>query len=464
MARENREWHPEFLKYMDFIATHENYRGLPIERNRDGSYKWIVTAQTETGAKRIEWCLNKAKELGFPIQAGVYADVMLEIHPTKEKVCQTCGRRMSLYYLYPNANFIKALYKTFGIEFSPIQSAFEIWNILLQNSYTHESIATFFIAKGDLNLYLPASKDDIIWALEYACRKGGKACLGPGAMSNFPDRYDGFHTYNRCCRSTQDKGRSKENLKSYTKDRRAYEYWSDGNIHAANQFMGSEFFKNISADHIGPISLGFIHDSHYLQPMTSSDNSAKRDRLQVTDIEEILKIYQRTGVYPMSWYSSLVWEFIVSNYKGNEHKVATEYRDALKQNMSNFMYILWFIAENCALGADFLTQEFLQDNAKYFDYSYEFDSFGNIVRTTPRHFTDRNQGEIERYFRIAIDSVYDYNSKENRNVKNDLTHGEYNQLCHICLLINQGKNLEICKNGVVALVREIEIRLIKALS
>ncbi len=86
MARENREWHPEFLKYMDFIATHENYRGLPIERNRDGSYKWIVTAQTETGAKRIEWCLNKAKELGFPIQAGVYADVMLAIHPTKEKV------------------------------------------------------------------------------------------------------------------------------------------------------------------------------------------------------------------------------------------------------------------------------------------------------------------------------------------------------------------------------------------
>lgn len=97
MARENREWHPEFLKYMDFIATHENYRGLPIERNRDGSYKWIVTAQTETGAKRIEWCLNKAKELGFPIQAGVYADVMLAIHPTKEKVSsndifsQFCG-------------------------------------------------------------------------------------------------------------------------------------------------------------------------------------------------------------------------------------------------------------------------------------------------------------------------------------------------------------------------------------
>lgn len=43
--------------------------------------------------------------------------------------------------------------------------------------------------------------------------------LGPGAMSNAPDRLDGFHTYDRCCRPTADKGRSKENLASYSTDR-----------------------------------------------------------------------------------------------------------------------------------------------------------------------------------------------------------------------------------------------------
>ena len=32
--------------------------------------------------------------------------------------------------------------------------------------------------------------------------------LSPGAMSNPPDRLDGFHTYNLCCRSKQDTGRS----------------------------------------------------------------------------------------------------------------------------------------------------------------------------------------------------------------------------------------------------------------
>ena len=47
-------------------------------------------------------------------------------------------------------------------------------------------------------------------------------------MGNPPDRLDGFHSYNRCCRGTSDKGRFKENLKRYGDDRRAYENWSDG--------------------------------------------------------------------------------------------------------------------------------------------------------------------------------------------------------------------------------------------
>ena len=54
-------------------------------------------------------------------------------------------------------------------------------------------------------------------------------------------------------------------LKSYTKDRRAYEYWSDGNIHG-QPIYGSPFFNNISADHIGPISLGFVHDQDIYNP------------------------------------------------------------------------------------------------------------------------------------------------------------------------------------------------------
>lgn len=378
MAREERKWHPNFIQYMDMIVNHPNYRGLRIGKKADDSYIWIATAKSETGKARIAWCKNKAKDLGIPIQFGVYADVMLTIHPTKWKVCQTCGCEMSWYYHYPNANFLRSLNQTFHSDYTECDHISDIWDNLVANDVCNERIATFLISKGGMSLNpCTASKQEVINKLECICRKGNKNCLGPGAMSNFPDRFDGFHTYNRCCRASQDKGRSKENLKSYTKDRRAYEYWSDGNIHAANQFMGSSFFDGISADHIGPISLGFVHDPRYLQPMTNSDNSTKRDRLQLIDIEKVIETEARTGVYPMSWYSRLIWEFIKRNYKNNVSKIPNEYRDALKQNMANFMYILWYILRYAPQnGEHFLVYAFLQPNFEYFEYTYSFNKLG----------------------------------------------------------------------------------------
>lgn len=465
MARNNRNWNTKFIEYMEMIVNNPNYKGLPIERKKDGSLKWIATAKSEIGQKRIQWANNKAIELGFKIRAGVYADVMLAIHPTKYKVCQTCGGSMSLYYHYPNANFLKSINKTFNTNFTECDHISKIWDKLIEFGNSQEVIAKFIVNKSNLKLdYKTAEKDEIICALEYMCRKNGKKRLGPGAMSNFPDRYDGFHTYNRCCRSTQDTGRSKENLKSYTKDRRAYEYWSDGNIHAANQFMGSSFFYGTSADHIGPISLGFVHDPHYMQPMLSGDNSSKRDRLQVVDIENIIKTEKRTGIYPMSWYSKLIWEFIKTNYNNNKTKVPTLYRNALKQNMINFMYILRYILESCPKnGKKFLVDAFLKPNYECFKYSYQFNSKGEIINRTPRHYTGRNQNEKERYVRIAIASVFDYTGKDNRNNKPDLTASEILILKELCKKIEQILDFDSNKKFMVTLIEKIQNRIILSL-
>ena len=464
MSHDKKEWHPRFLKYMEDIVSHPNYKGLMIEKKKDGTYKWIATAKSVVGQQRIKWCENKAKKLNIPVQPGVYADVMLQIHPTKWKVCQTCGKEMSLYYHYPNANFLNQLNKKFKTKYTICDHIEDIWDDLVEKNYPESEIADFLIDKGGLKLKNTDKKDEIICALELACRKGDKKCLGPGAMSNFPDRFDGFHTYNRCCRSSQDKGRSKSNLKTYTKDRRAYEYWSDGNIHAANQFMGTEFFKNKSADHIGPISLGFIHDPHYLQPMNINENSSKRDRLQEADIDEILKIYKRTHVYPMSWFSKTLWEYIIKNYKSNSSKIQSIYRDALKQNMSNFMFILYFILTNSIkYGESFLINEFLKPNFHYFESSYEFDENGNIIKQTQRHYTDRNKNETDRYIRIAIESVYDFNDKSNRNTKNNLNRLELEKLNEIVYYIDhQFDNKEI-KNRIIILLDDIQKRLIETI-
>lgn len=465
MSREERKWHPRFIKYMDSIVNHPNYEGFMINTKADGSYRWIATAKSETGRARISECERIARKLGFPIQAGVYADVMLAIHPTKWKVCQTCGRAMSLYYHYPNALFLKALNEEFNSNFSDCDHISDIWDGLKNDGFKKNRIASFIVKKGKLDLDPNiAEKDEIIDALEYACRKGGKKCLGPGAMSNFPDRYDGFHTYNRCCRASQDKGRSKKNLKSYTKDRRAYEYWSDGNIHAANQFMGSTFYDGISADHIGPISLGFVHDPRYLQPMQGNENSSKRDRLQLVDIEKIIETEAYTNVYPMSWYSKLIWEYIKNNYRNHPDKISGSYRDALKQNMVNFMYILWYILEAYPdKGEEFLVRAFLEPNYQYFNNSYSFNNRGEIIKTVPRHYTDRNQNETGRYRRIAIEAVYDYNDKSNRNMSHSLNSCEISKLNQICAQIN----LDVCvaeiKKNLQQLVERIQERAIQQL-
>ncbi len=469
MAQVEKQWHPRFLNYMGRIVNHPNYQGLPIKKKPDGSLAWIATAKSDIGQGRITWCIQKANELGFikdyEAYPGMYADVMLEIHPSKWKVCQICGKEMSLYYHYPNANFLKSLNKRFNVEFTDCDHISDIWDELVNQGIQQTDIATFLISKGGLDLNSHTSqKDEIVDALEYMCRKGNKKCLGPGAMSNFPDRYDGFHTYNRCCRATQDKGRSKENLKSYTKDRRAYEYWSDGNIHAANQFMGSGFFDGASADHIGPISLGFIHDPRYLQPMPSGDNSSKRDRLQVIDIESIIETENRTGIYPMSWHSKLIWEFIRANYSANPQKVSTVYRNALKQNMANFMFVLKTILENCPIyGEYFLVTAFLEPNYDYFKYSYTLNDRGEIIGRTERHFTGRNQYETDRYRRIAIDSVYDYSEKDNRNNRNDLNSNETAILNSICSGIESGVPLLINKQLVIGLIEKIQNRIIYSL-
>jgi|GEM_PF-91091 len=465
MTREERSWHPAFIKYMNFIIHHPNYKGLKIEKKADGSYKWLAPAESEVGQQRIEWCKKKARELGIPIRPGVYADVMLAIHPTKKKICQTCGKEMSLYYHYPNRQFLKTLNKVFNSSFTECDHISYIYDALIAMGVNKKDIATFLIAKGDLSIDpIAASKEEIIDSLEFACRKGGKKCLGPGAMSNFPDRFDGFHSYNRCCRSSQDKGRSKENLKSYAQDRRAYEYWSDGNIHAANQFMGSQFFSNISADHIGPISLGFIHDSRFLQPMKSNDNSSKRDRLQLSDIKKIIAIEDLTHIDSMSWYSKKIWKFIKAHYLSNKDKIKGQYRDALKQNMSNYMFILWSIMEKCkSKGQNFLVKALLSPNFHYFEYSYEFNEHGEIVATSPRHITGRNRDEINRYVRIALSSVYDYHKKENRQRPQALTKGEQISLENLCQDINSNRSTSSVKTKLIALMISIQDRIVNSL-
>lgn len=458
MAKTEKVWHPKFLSYMEFIVNHPNYKDLPIQRKNDGSLSWIATAESEIGAKRKAWALKKAQELGIPNAPGVYAKVMLEIHPTKTKVCQTCGRELSLYYIYPNAAFMKAVYKDFSIEVDSVTPLNEIVKKLLDENNVI-IVKKYLITKFKLECDSSLNIEDILSLCELKCRNGECKYLGPGAMSNFPDRYDGFHTYNRCCRSKEDKGRSAENLKTYTKDRRAYEYWSDGNIHAANKYMGSNYFASCSADHIGPISLGFIHDPIQLRRMSSGDNSAKRDRLLYEDIEELVSIETKHQISCMSWYSQILWDEIKILYKKNPSKIE-QYRQALKINMANFMFALKVIKDNSIYGIEFLVKSFLEEKLEYFKYDYEFGELGVINRVIPRNITEATKKEEERYYRIAIDSIDEYNEKENRNIKMSIADKDLRSLFDLSKKLNK-YNYNECKNKFIEIINNIQLDLLK---
>lgn len=459
MALSTKNWHPNFMKYMEDIIAHPHYKGLPIIRKKDGSPQWLATAQSEIGLGRIKWANDKSIDLGIPVGPGSFAKVMYTIHPTKMKACQICGTLMSISYIYPNANLAKSIKKKFDVEIGIYDSIYSVWDNLIKIGFKHSDIVEFMNSKFNSNFSSSLTKEDILDQCEILCRLGDKSHLGPGAMSNFPDRFDGFHSYNRCHRSLEDKGRSKENLKSYTRDRRAYEYWSDGNIQAANQFMGSAYFQGSSADHIGPISLGFIHDPHYLRRMSSSDNSSKRDRLTRNVIEEVLAIQKETAIYPMSWYSSEIWDFIVENYEYNDDKISGDYRNLLKQNMSNYMYILQEILGTGGQGLKFLIDYLIEPKRSDFKYDYTFDEMGNILSKNNRNITKRASGEFVRFARVAVDSVRTYNDKDNRNIKTNLTIEEMNTIEKIVLLI-QDNNNEKAYYSLKQLITEIQSRLI----
>lgn len=458
-----KPWSKEFLEYEEFIVNHPNYKGLPITKSKDGKYNWIAPAQSETGKKRKQWVEEKGEELGIRNNFdGFYAAVMLSIHPTKEKPCQICGKTMSLYYHYPNANLAKSLKKEFGYECDIYESIFDICDNLKKNGIPENKIIEFLKSKCKLQDDY-TDLETLITHCELKCRSGLSKMLGPGAMSNFPDRYDGFHTYNRCCRSSEDKGRSRENLKSYTRDRRAYEYFSDGNIQAANKFMNSSFFRGTSADHIIPVSLGGVHDPHYLQKMAAGENSSKRDRLSRNDVMRAVEIENKTGISAVYWYSLLLWEFLKSNVENSVQADFENFRNLMKQNINDFLEILYIIKSiPNEMGVEFIVSALIEPKRKFFEADYAFNADGSF-KTMERHITQRAAAEFEQIKRISIESLDDYHEKENRHLSPDFSDEETEKIKELSEFIENGED-EKANSLLREIMELIQKRLIENLS
>lgn len=346
------EYDKNFEDYVEMIVAHPNYQGLFYDRDRNGKVNWVVTGISDKGKNRRSWWDKKCIENNIPIQRGCYAKIARLIHPTGKHVCQCCGKEKSIYYEYPNKNTTKNINKILGTHINPESdeertehTIREIIEIYCDSVTKAKQLAQAF------NLPSPNSVEELITSTYRELVDKESKLFSPGVMSNSPDRFDGFHSYGLCCRTTKDTGRHPENMDTYTQDRRAYEEWSDGNYNLANRLMG-EFRKQppmqcpicgniakMSADHIGPISLGFCHSTHFA-PMCSSCNSSKNNRFSKTDVDTLIAL-ENKGEQVISWHSKYIWDLLKGNINDDtEAQKASSIMAKCHQNILNILAII----------------------------------------------------------------------------------------------------------------------------
>jgi Alw26I/Eco31I/Esp3I family type II restriction endonuclease len=434
-ADNKRMWNANFLKYTEFIVGHENYKGLFYERGNDKRVKWVITGKSENGQLRRAWWDAQCKKHGIKLEAGCYAKVALHIHPTKKHICQICGTELSLEYVYPNKRTIAEIKKEFGISVAPFsKDIFQIVNELVKSADDIEKVKRIFKIKSSEKLSKENLKD---YLQKYFVESFAKGLLSPGAMSNSPDRFDGYHSDGACCRHESDKGRHKSNLQRYGQDRRVYENWADGDWKMADRLM-SLFRKNgISADHIGPISLGFCHRPKF-HPLTKAENSAKNNRMNLKDVQVLLADEQTEQV--VSWHSKFIWDKLKSKVVTDAD--AKNLSDLMRKNLHHILIVFSMIDEK---GYREFLEQFLNPEYSFFDYKFEgFNpETGLYINVVPKNRNGQNQqNNIKRYYRVAFDKLKEYKTIENRKT-NIWKHKEVdNELEKLFVLLKAKKHKE----------------------
>ena len=436
---------PAFSKYKEFIASHPAYSGMPDLRYPDGRIQWETPSNRKSGEfkdshdKRLQWWKNKAAEIGISTTEDKWiSKVAKRIHPTGIRPCPVCGKELEIRYAYLSKRFIKRVhlldFYNNDIEMTEITHILDFVTEFI-TEYKNHAIHTLPILLSCKEAPdIPKLSTLSEW-LEWIDQKYiplEPSMLGPGSMSNAPDRLDGFH-YNRCCRKKTDKGRSDANLASYSKDRRAFENWSDGNWITANMLMGyiksnpalrqepcanfgdaHEHPLPCDADHIGPISLGFCHRPE-LQLLCSPCNSAKNNRLYFSDVQHLIAV-ESTGETVTTWYATSVWNLCKNKVTNAEtalrlSKIMRDNRNIALMLLSKFM-----TSGECLFLLSLL-------NLQYADYQYQIipdsqEIYNHIVTVDFTYETSSLRYvtiQKRRKIRIAFESLSDYATKDNRN-------------------------------------------------
>jgi len=427
--------HPNFIKYMEYIVNHDNYKTQPCGFNKNNNITWVKTAKS--CPERTLWWDSQVSKYSLKNRA----EVARYLHPKELKglkPCSECGKYLSIYYIYPGKNCLKKINDIFKTNYRLYEEGiYYIIDDLINKKIDINLIISNFIdifkIKEGINS-IDSLKSYLLNTHTHKSQKG--KLLSPGVMSNAPDRFDGFHTYNACCRKEKDTGRYEENMKNYTRDRRAFEHWADGNFTLANQIMG-EFlkykkviqcpgcknFKQMTADHIGPISLGFCHREKF-NPLCSSCNSSKNNRMTYENVQELIKD-EEAGIQVISWHSKYIWDKLKKSITNNSE--AKHVSSIMRKNMHYILATLNIIRKY-KNGYDFLLTKL---HPEYVKYKYKISNFSPlelekiVIKKEISNAKTKNKSQ-ERYIQISFEELEKYSQKDNR-IYNDNLLSEYQE-------------------------------------
>jgi hypothetical protein len=172
-------------------------------------------------------------------------------------------------------------------------------------------------------------------------------------------------------------------------------------------------WKKMTADHIGPISLGFAHRHDGFQPLCSSCQGGKRDRLFKQDIELLLE-GESQGAHVISSHAQGLWDCLKKDVKTDEE--GERFSKTLKRNQWAFLTLLHQIYSG-GFGMHLLP--LLNPEQFFFDVEFKGVKPGlyqcDSIRTIPGN-KDQYTNNAGRYIRISFDALDEYMSKHNRRI------------------------------------------------
>jgi hypothetical protein len=168
-----------------------------------------------------------------------------------------------------------------------------------------------------------------------------------------------------------------------------------------------------SADHIGPLSLGFTHRPEF-QLLCKSCNSGKNNRMSLREVAHLRKV-EASGETIISWHSKALWDLRKADVVSNE--TALRLSKLLRDNRHTLMSILQRIANAgyFTFLATFLELIYAERNVEFINLHIEehITKFDRIIGSSRgTRYVDEQKS---RRCRVAFEALRDYFRKENRN-------------------------------------------------